>query len=168
MGTLGDMETPGLSSLELTTVTGRPTMSRIQNLRALGAIALVVLGFVLFWPTTLSLVEQWEDTVRRTYTHGYLIVALTLWLLWRNRRSWSQVELRPSVPAFVAVVAASVIWLITYRAGVRIAHQALLPAMIFGAFTACYGVTASRRNLLPFGFIYFAVPLWDALNPFLQ
>ena len=162
------METPGLSSLELTTVAGRPTMSRIQNLRALGAIAAVVLGFVLFWPTTLSLVEQWEDTVRRTYTHGYLIVALTLWLLWRNRSSWAQVELRPSVFAFVSVIVASIAWLITYRAGVRIAHQALLPAMIFGAFTACYGFAAARRNLLPFGFLYFAIPLWDALNPLLQ
>jgi exosortase A len=162
------MESRGLSSLELTTVAGRGAVSRIQNLRALGAMAVVVLGFVLFWPTTMSLVEQWEDTVRRTYTHGYLIVALTLWLLWRNRSSWAQVELRPSVLAFVAVVAASVVWLITYRAGVRIAHQALLPAMIFGAFTACYGFAAARRNLLPFGFIYFAVPLWDALNPLLQ
>jgi exosortase A len=163
------METPGLSSsLDVTTVAGRSAVSRIQNLRALGAIVLVVLGFVLFWPTTVSLVEQWEDTVRRTYTHGYLILALTLWLLWRNRSSWAQVELRPSVLAFVAVVVASVVWLITYRAGVRIAHQALLPAMIFGAFTACYGFAAARRNLLPFGFIYFAIPLWDALNPLLQ
>lgn len=168
MGTLGDMDTPGLSSLAVTTVAGRAAVSRIQNLRALGAIALVVLGFVLFWPTTLSLIEQWEDTVRRTYTHGYVIVALSLWLLWRNRSSWAQLELRPSVLAFVGVVAASIVWLITYRAGVRIAHQALLPAMIFGAFTACYGYAAARRNLLPFAFIYFAIPLWDALNPTLQ
>src|SRR3989337_4307773 len=89
------METAGLSSsLDVTTVGGRGAVSRIQNLRALGAIVLVVLGFVLFWPTTVSLIEQWEDTVRRTYTHGYLILALTLWLLWRNRSSWAQVELR--------------------------------------------------------------------------
>jgi exosortase A len=163
------METPGLSSLEVTTVAGRvPTMSRIQNLRALGAITVVVLGFVLFWPTTLSLVEQWEDTVRRSYTHGYLIVVLTLWLLWRNRSAWAAVELRPNVFACIAVIVASIVWLIAYRAGVRIAHQALLPAMIFGAFTACYGVAAARRNLLPFGFLYFAIPLWDALNPLLQ
>jgi exosortase A len=162
------MDTPGLSSLELTTVAGRATMARVQNLRALGAIVLVVLGFVLFWPTTLSLIEQWEDTVRRTYTHGYLILALTLWLLWRNRSHWAQVELRPSLLPAIAVVAASIVWLITYRAGVRIAHEALLPAMIFGAFAACYGLAAARRNLLPFGFIYFAIPLWDALNPLLQ
>jgi exosortase A len=162
------METPGLSSLNVTTLAGHAPASRIQNLRALGAMALVVLGFALFWPTTASLLEQWEDTVSRTYTHGSLIIAITLWLLWRNGAAWAQVELRPSLLAFAGVLALSIVWLIAYRAGVRIAHQALLPAMIFGAFTACYGFAAARRNLLPFGFLYFAIPLWDALNPLLQ
>lgn len=131
-------------------------------------MALLVLGFLLFWPTTASLIEQWEDTVRRSYTHGYLIVAMSLWLVWRNRTDWSQVEIRPSVVACVGVIAASVVWLIVYRAGIRIAHQALLPALIFGAFIAAYGFQAARRNWLPFAFLYFAVPLWDAINPLLQ
>ena len=155
--------------MEMTTLAKGPRVSaRTQNLRAIVAMALVVLGFLLFWPTTASLIEQWEDTVRRTYTHGWLIVAITLWLLWRDRASWSHVVIRPSVLACVAVIGASIVWLIAYRAGVRIAHQALLPAMMFGAFTACYGFAAARRNTLPFAFLYFAVPLWDALNPLLQ
>lgn len=143
-------------------------IARTRNLRAMGAMALVVLGFLLFWPTTVALIEQWEDTVRRSYTHGYLIVAMALWLLWRNRETWTQVEIRPSVLAAIGVVGAGIVWLIAYRAGIRIAHQALLPAIIFGAFIAGYGFEAARRNWLPFAFLYFAVPLWDALNPFLQ
>lgn len=131
-------------------------------------MALLALGFLLFWPTTASLIEQWEDTVRRSYTHGYLIVVMSCWLLWRNRALWSQLELRPSVVACVCVIAAAVVWLIAYRAGIRIAHQALLPAIIFGAFIAAYGFEAARRNWLPFAFLYFAIPLWDALNPLLQ
>lgn len=142
--------------------------ARLQNLRAVVAMSLVVLGLLLFWPTTASLIEQWEDTVRRTYTHGHFIVAITLWLIWRNRASWSQLEIRPSLLACVAAVIASAIWLIAYRAGVRIAHQALLPAIVFGAFAACYGWVAARRNTLPFALLYFAVPLWDALSPLLQ
>ena len=143
-------------------------MARNRNLRAAGAMALLVLGFLLFWPTTASLIEQWEDTVRRSYTHGYLIVVMSVWLLWRNRAQWSQIEIRPSVVACVGGIAASVVWLIAYRAGIRIAHQALLPALVFGAFIAAYGFQAARRNWLPFAFLYFAVPLWDVLNPLLQ
>lgn len=163
------MNAPRLSSTDMTTLAQGPSApARTQNLRAIVAMAVVVLGFLLFWPTTASLIEQWEDTARRTYTHGFLIVAIALWLLWRDRASWSQVKIRPSVPACVAGVAASIAWLIAYRAGVRIAHQALLPAMIFGAFTACFGFAVARRNMLPLAFLYFAVPLWDALNPLLQ
>lgn len=163
------MATPDWSSTDPTSLALDPgAVARNRNWRAVGAIALVVLGFLLFWPTTASLIEQWEDTIRRSYTHGYLIVVMSLWLLWRNRANWSQVEIRPSVVACVGVIAASVVWLIVYRAGIRIAHQALLPAMIFGAFVAGYGFQAARRNWLPFAFLYFAVPLWDAINPLLQ
>jgi exosortase A len=163
------MATSDYSPADVSTLAaGSRASARIQNVRAIGAMAVVALGLLLFWPTTASLIEQWQDTVSRTYTHGFLIVAITLWLLWRARAAWSQVEIRPNIPAFVAVIAVSVVWLIAYRAGVRIAHQALLPALIFGAFTACYGIAAARRNTLPFAFLYFAVPLWDALNPLLQ
>lgn len=163
------MAAPDWSSTDPTPLALDPrAVARIRTLRAVGAMALLVLGFLLFWPTTASLIEQWEDTVRRSYTHGYLIVAMSLWLLWRNRASWSQVDIQPSVVACVGVIAASVLWLIVYRAGIRIAHQALLPVIIFGAFIAAYGFQAARRNWLPFAFLYFAVPLWDAINPLLQ
>jgi exosortase len=163
------MATPGWSATDPTTLALDPRASALnRNLRAVGAMALLVLGFLLFWPTTASLIEQWEDTVRRSYTHGYLIVAMSLWFMWRNRAMWSQVEIRPSLVACVAVIAASVVWLIVYRAGIRIAHQALLPLIIFGAFVVAYGFQAARRNWLPFAFLYFAVPLWDAINPLLQ
>src|SRR5262245_25789367 len=129
------MATPGWSSTDPTPLALDPrALALNRNLRAVGSMALLVLGFLLFWPTTASLIEQWEDTVRRSYTHGYLIVVMSLWLMWRNRELWSQVEIRPSVAACVGGIAASIVWLIAYRAGIRIAHQALLPVIIFGAF----------------------------------
>lgn len=163
------MATPGWSSTEPTTLALDPrAIARNRNLRALAAMALLVLGLLLFWPTTASLIEQWEDTARRSYTHGYLIVAMSLWLLWRNRALWAQVEIKGSLLACIGVIVASVVWLIVYRAGIRIAHQALLPAIVFGAFVAANGFQAARRNWLPFAFLYFAIPLWDAINPLLQ
>lgn len=154
--------------MDLASVNEPTASARALSLRAAGSIAIVVLGFLLFWPTTTSLIEHWEDTVRRTYTHGYLLVAVVLWLLWRNRVLWADVPIRPSVLAFVAVIAASLVWLIAQRAAVQVVHQALLPAIIFGAFISCYGWVAGRRLSLTFGLLYFAVPLWDAFTPLLQ
>jgi exosortase A len=163
------MSSPRLPSAPLAGVANDPTASaRSLNLRAAGSIAIVVLGLLLFWPTTASLIEHWEDTVRRTYTHGYLLVGIVLWLLWRNRLLWADVPLRPSLLAFAGVLGASVVWLISLRAAVQIVHQLLLPLIIFGAFVSCYGWKAGRRLSLTFALLYFAVPVWDVFTPLLQ
>lgn len=163
------MSSPRLQSAPLADVASDPAASsRTLSLRAAGSIAIVVLGLLLFWPTTSSLIEHWEDTVRRTYTHGYLLVAVVLWLLWRNRVLWADVSVRPSLLAFAGVLGASLVWLIALRAAVQIVHQVLLPLIIFGAFVSCYGWRAGRRLSLTFALLYFAVPVWDAFTPLLQ
>lgn len=157
------------SSLELRSDGSSATAGRIRSMRAIGAMALFAIGLLLFWPTTATLIEAWEDdTVRRTYTHGYFIAAITFWLLWRNRSYWADVRIAPSVVAFVAALGTGIAWLVAYRAGLQIVHQVLVPAILFFAFAACYGVTAARRASFAYGFFYFAVPLWDAFVPLLQ
>jgi len=47
--------------------------------------AVLVATVAAFWPTVASLVVHWEDTVSLSYTHGYAIVAVCAWLLWRAR-----------------------------------------------------------------------------------
>lgn len=140
----------------------------MRSVRAVGAMVLFAIGLLLFWPTTASLIEKWEDTVWRTYTHGYVIAAITFWLLWRNRSNWARGPASPSIAAFVALIAISVGWLVAYRSGLQVVHQTLLPAILFLAMAACYGVTAARRAAFAFGFFCFAVPFWDALIPVLQ
>ena len=65
--------------------------------RALGVIGLALLAFGAFWPTTLSLMDRWEDTVGRTYTHGYVVVVIALWLIWRERHRLAAVPAQPDV-----------------------------------------------------------------------
>jgi exosortase A len=141
---------------------------RVANRAAFAAIAIVLAVFAFYWPTTLSLTERWHDTVHRTYTHGYFIVGISLWLLWRGRGRWAEVRSRPYVPGAVALLLFSLLWLIAYRAGLQIVHQALLPVLVLAAVLACLGPAVTWRMLLPLGYLYFAVPVWDALIPILQ
>jgi exosortase A len=137
-----------------------------QRRTALVAAALVLVGFALLWPTTASLMTRWEDTVHRTYTHGYLVALLSTWLIWRERK-W----LAPAhtfAPAAGALVLAAILWLIAWRAGLQIVHQALLPAMILAAVLTCCGGRVTRQLAVPIGYLYCAIPIWDALNPILQ
>lgn len=141
---------------------------RAQRGRAIGAMVLVALPFLVFWPSTESLLVRWQDTELRTYTHGYLIVAITLWLLWRCRERWSAVPARRFAPGLVLLVGASLAWLIGYRAGLQIVHQALLPVIILAAVLTCFGAAVTGRMFLSLAYLFFAIPVWDAINPLLQ
>lgn len=138
------------------------------GVRALGVIALILVTFVLFWPTTASLNIRWQDSVLRTYTHGYLIIALVLWLLWRGRERWSQAPAHVSIVGLVMLAGLSVAWLVAYRAGLQVLHQALLPLIAAAAVLTCFGAAVTRRMALPLAYLYFAIPLWDAAIPLLQ
>lgn len=129
-------------------------------------IAIVLLALACLWPTTASLMDRWEDTVHRTYTHGYLIVALTLWLIWRDRGALPPPT--PYVPAALLLIGGVVLWMIAVRAGLQIVHQALTPMLMFAAVLTCSGWRVLRSTILPLGILYCAIPLWDAINPLLQ
>lgn len=124
------------------------------------ALALMACVFALFWPTTASLLEQWQNDVQRTYTHGLLIPAIAAWLLWRNR-SVVQGEARFSAVSAVCLVGCAVAWLVAWRSGLQIVHQALLPLIVFGAVATCLGFTVARQMWLPIAYLYFAVPVWE-------
>lgn len=141
---------------------------RASWLRAFGAYALILLAFLLFWPTTASLNVRWQDGVLRTYTHGYLIIALALWLLWRGRERWSQAPARVSVLGLLMLVGASLAWLVAYRAGLQVVHQALLPLIMAAAVLTCFGASVTWHMGLPLAYLYFAIPIWDAVNALLQ
>jgi EpsI family protein len=55
-----------------------------------------------------------------------------------------------------------------HASSVTLAAQLLLPVLWVGAIWAVAGWRSARRFLLPFGFLYFAVPVWDLLNTPLQ
>ncbi len=55
----------------------------------LGELALTAL---LYWPTSLEIADLWEDTVRRRYTHGWIVLAVTVWLVWRDRAQLASVS----------------------------------------------------------------------------
>ena len=136
------------------------------------AKVVAVLGAVclLYWPTIDSLVTVWQDTERTTYTHGFLIAAMSLYLLWRVRaglaRDGALAEARwqrllGAALLFVVVLA----WAVAYRAGIQIGHQLLLPLIMGLAVLAFIGRGAALTAARPIAFLYFAIPLWDFLIP---
>ena len=138
-----------------------PGSSRLWLICALAlAVALV------FWPSTVMLYEEWSDFVNITYTHGWLILAVCIALIWRARHEIAAAPAQPWPLAALALVGAIALWLVCYRASMEEAYIAVFPLLFWLAVATAFGRSVARLLLFPVAFFYFAIPTWSQLaNP---
>lgn len=141
--------------------------------RFLALWVLFAVVVVLYWPAVEALGQLWADSARTTYTHGYLVAAISLWLIWRARRAIASPE--PDSPATMqrlwttaALLATALAWQLAYRAGIQLAAEALLLPLCWLAVLALFGRHAARATLLPVAFLVFALPVWEVFTAPLQ
>lgn len=133
------------------------------------SVAVIAAILVLFAPTTRVLVRLWLDTDQTTYTHGFLIAGISLWLLWRGAPppgAW--LARLPAWPAAVLLLGCALLWEVCFLAGIQLGGTVLLPVMMWAAIFLVQGAGAARAALFPLAFLFFAIPVWDAANGALQ
>jgi exosortase len=133
----------------------------------------VVFGFwvavvLIYWPSSKALAGFWSDTIDRAYTHGYLILLISLGLVVRERVALAAAVLRPAPHALLALLVVSAAWIWCYQAAVQDLHLLLLPLLLWVALLSVLGGQAMRRLVFPIAFLYFAMPVWSDLNSVLQ
>lgn len=126
-----------------------------------GAGLLVTL--LLFWPTAWSMVEIW--TRSETFAHGFLILPISLWLVWRKRDALALIAPRTDWRGLLLLVLLGCAWLLARVADVQSVQQlafvAMLPTLVLG----CLGWPLVRVILFPLLFLLFAVPIGEGLIP---
>src|SRR5487761_558174 len=99
----------------------------------------IVLGLwlavaLIYWPSAAALDLIWRGgSSGNSYTHGYLVLAASLWLLVRARERLQAAPIRPVGWA----------WL----------HVLLLPPILLAALLATLGWRAARICLFPMGLL---------------
>lgn len=132
-------------------------------------LAPLVLIVCLYAPTSRSLADFWNDTDNLTYTHGWLIVAITLWLLFKTGKSISvAIEFRPALLGALCLLVLSSAWLLANRMNIQLVQQLLFPALAWAAIWSLFGFAAARACVFAIGYLYFAIPVWGVLNWSLQ
>lgn len=134
-----------------------PTPLAIAGLAALTAIAC--------WPAVRSLASVWNAETYRTYAHGWLVLAVCVWLIVRERGELRGAQRAP-VPLAWAVVAAG---LLLYVAGFLLHFKAItqgaVPIIFLAAVWATLGDAVTKLCLFPVGYLYFAIPIWQIHAP---
>lgn len=107
--------------------------------------------------TLAWLVSTW--TPENNYEHGWLVVGLTGWLLWRARPGFLAEREQPSAWG-LAVVALGVL---IFVAGSRLLQPRInvvaLPVIVFGAVLFTHGWARARHLIFPLSMVAFVIPM---------
>jgi len=136
---------------------GRRSMAWI----AFGALALLLV--VCYRDTWAALLRTWESDT--TFQHMFLIIPMSLALVWWKRDELARLELHPSWLGLVWLAAALAIWLLGRLAHVELLEQIGLIAALQSLVPLALGSAATWMLIFPIGFLVFAVPFGKELVP---
>ena len=122
------------------------------------ALALVVLAF---HQTAWSIISIWERS--ETYAHGYLIVPISLWLIWEKRSGLSQLAPRPSFWPLVLFLPFGFAWLLGRLVDTLVVQQFAFVAMLVVVIWSVLGHRVARFLSFPILFLFFGVPVGEGL-----
>jgi exosortase A len=136
------------------------------GLAALLAAGAVVIGILAaFWPTAVSIEAIWRRS--ETFAHGYVVLPIVFWLVWRRRDTLATLAPQPFLPALAVVALGGFAWMTGSVAGVLGLQQFALLVMLEGALVAVLGLRIAREIAFALIILVFAVPLGEVLVPWL-
>lgn len=134
------------------------------NRWAFGLVVFVCLGAVTwaYQDTFLSLHKIWTEN-NHTYSHGYALLAFSLYALHIDRR-WLVPSAALWVWPFGLVVGA--FWYVADKVQVLLLQQMLVPIIFFYLLLSIVGLKNALKAVIPLFALYFAIPLADYfINP---
>ncbi len=141
---------------------------RAWRVAGLSVVVLLLLTTVLYWQTLLYLTSLWNEVKIGEYAHGYLVVAISVYLILQNRRTLLSLNPCPDYRALPAVLAASLLWTVAALVDVEMMQSVGLLLLVLAVVWAALGNKVTRALLFPILFIGFAIPIWFPLSPLLQ
>lgn len=136
---------------------------------ASAAIAfLLLLTVILYQQTFAYLTRLWNGFSVSEYAHGYLVLAISVYLIVVNRKQLAKIAPCPSYVMLPFVLAASFVWLIAVLVDVQTLQTVGLLLVVLLMVWAVSGHQAMRFLVFPILFISFAIPVWFPLSPLLQ
>jgi exosortase A len=124
---------------------------------------LVATLLFVYRETASAMVGIWARS--DTFAHGYLVLPIVLWLVWRKRAALSAARPQPWPWALLPIGAVALAWLIADLATVNALAQFALVALLVLTVPLLLGLGVTRAIAFPLAFSFFAVPFGEFLLP---
>ncbi len=129
-------------------------------------VLLLLIIILAYYSTWASVLNRWITDP--TYSHGFLVLALSAWMLCRAF-SRNRLNIIPTnIAACFLVLLLGLLWYVANAATVEMLSQVSLAALIFTSVFALYGRPGLQYLGVPLGIVFLVVPVWDVTRPLLQ
>jgi len=148
----------------MTETTGKNARLTVDWMRyALFALSMAGGVILLYFGTVSEMLDIW--TRSETFTHGFLIAPISLWLVWEKRSTLARLCPEPDLRVLVLSLPVGLCWLLGYLVEVLVVQQFAFVGMLIVVLWALLGKQVSGSLAFPLGFLFFAVPVGEGLLP---
>ena len=120
-------------------------------------VGLVTGVILLYLQTLLRLQGEWDTNIY--YSHGYLMVPLSVWLVWRQ---WETLKALPVIPSWSGVpvlLGGLFLFVVGVRADILFFQGVSLLIVLAGIIHCLAGVQILKACMFPIGLLAYMVPL---------
>lgn len=139
------------------------TLSTRWRHAALAVLVALLWILICYRDTALSMVLIWRRS--DTFAHGFLVVPIVAWLVWRQRHDIARHAPQPSPGVLPMLALMGLIWLVGEVAAANTLTQAALVGLLVLSVPLLLGWPVARCIAFPLGFLFFAVPMGEFLLP---
>ena len=134
---------------------------------ALPALIIALLAIIaLYWPTVVGIATIWWNF--ETYAHGMLVIPIILYMIGTRRRELAALEPQVAPVGLALLLSLSLGWLVADAAEVSVVQHFALAGMMQTAVYTLLGGGVTWAIAFPLAYLWFAVPVGEALIPPLQ
>ncbi len=123
---------------------------------------------VFYRDTVLYLAGLWTDWEEGGYSHGFVVLLLSGYMVFRSRAALARMAPCPSAWGLPVVALCVLAWMLAWMADIQLVQVAILLPLVMSVLWTVLGARLALKLFLPVLFVGLALPVWDPLVPVLQ
>jgi len=139
----------------------------ITDKRFLALFSLVLVAWaIVYQDAILGMEAIWSRS--DTFAHGYFILPISIWLLWRDKENLLSSQVNTTWLPLPILAGSLFVWLFSYAADINVLGQLSAVVSLICIIWLMVGNKVAWRYKFPLAYLLFAVPMGENLIPWLQ
>lgn len=139
----------------------------ITDKRFLALLSIILIAWaIVYQEAILGMEAIWSRS--DTFAHGYFILPISLWLLWRDKERLLASKVSATWLPLPMLAGSLFVWLFSYAADINVLGQLSAVISLICLIWLMVGNKIAWRYKFPLAYLIFAVPMGENLIPQLQ